>query len=127
MKNHKLTLILFTICFLQIAFCQAQDIKRTYHWYFGVKAGIDFSNGYAQPDTTGKIAVFAGCSALSDTNGNLLMYTDGFFVYNRNHQIMPNGDSIAGYGTQYTNLNDTTTFSYSTALGQMPELRRVIQ
>ncbi|TVR88124.1 MAG: T9SS C-terminal target domain-containing protein [Saprospirales bacterium] len=36
----------------------------------------------------------SGKSTISDKEGNLLFYTDGFDVYNRNHQIMLNGDSV---------------------------------
>ena len=31
---------------------------------------------------------------ISDEAGNLLMYTDGFKVWNRNHSVMPNGNSL---------------------------------
>lgn len=35
-------------------------------------------------------------SSLSDRDGNLLLYTDGLTVWNRNHQPMPNGGGLAG-------------------------------
>jgi hypothetical protein len=35
-------------------------------------------------------------SSLSDRDGNLLLYTDGLTVWNRNHQPMPNGSGLAG-------------------------------
>jgi hypothetical protein len=31
-------------------------------------------------------------ASISDTNGNLIFYTNGMHVANANHQIMPNGD-----------------------------------
>ncbi len=37
-----------------------------------------------------------GCASISDFNGNLLFYTDGITVYNRNHGIMPNGTGLKG-------------------------------
>lgn len=37
-----------------------------------------------------------GCASISDTNGNLLFYTNGEKVWNRNHQIMPLGDLLFG-------------------------------
>jgi hypothetical protein len=33
-----------------------------------------------------------GCSSISDFNGNLLFYTDGRNVWDRNHNVMPNAD-----------------------------------
>ncbi len=39
-----------------------------------------------------------GCSSVSDADGNLLFYTSGGTVWNRNHQIMPNGAGLSGNG-----------------------------
>ncbi|MBS1609919.1 MAG: gliding motility-associated C-terminal domain-containing protein [Bacteroidetes bacterium] len=36
------------------------------------------------------------CSSISDTAGNLLFYTNGITVYNRNHKVMQNGDGLVG-------------------------------
>ncbi|MCF6295552.1 MAG: T9SS type B sorting domain-containing protein, partial [Flavobacteriaceae bacterium] len=36
------------------------------------------------------------CSTISDANGNLLFYSDGTTVWNRNHQVMPNGNGLFG-------------------------------
>lgn len=87
----------FAFLFLHSESTSAQnpDIKRTWHWYFGDRAGIDFSSGMPVADTNGNINVWAGCAAISDTNGNLFMYTDGFRVWNREHNIMPNGAGLA--------------------------------
>ena len=38
----------------------------------------------------------AGCSTISDQAGNLLFYSNGLKVWNKLHEIMPNGDSIDG-------------------------------
>lgn len=37
-----------------------------------------------------------GCASICDSLGNLLFYTNGLFVWNREHSVMPNGDSILG-------------------------------
>ncbi len=37
-----------------------------------------------------------GCSTISDKDGNLMFYTDGITVYDRKHQIMPNGTDLYG-------------------------------
>lgn len=38
----------------------------------------------------------SGCSVICDKDGNLQFYTNGQKVWNRQHNIMPNGDGIAG-------------------------------
>ena len=68
------------------------------NWYFGEHAGITFNNGAPIALTncaTSFSNQFATCS-ISDSLGNLLFYSDGFRVYNRNHTIMPNGHFING-------------------------------
>ncbi len=88
----KSIIIIWLFAFISFSgFCQ---IERTYHWYFGDKAGIDFSSGQPVAVTDGQMSVLSGCSSMSDKQGNLLMYTDGKSVWNRNHQIMPNGTGL---------------------------------
>jgi len=91
MKKLLPLITLLCLLILQTAFTQ---IERTYHWYFGDKAGIDFSSEQPVAVTDGEMSVLEGCSSISDKNGNLLMYTDGKSVWNRNHQIMPNGTGL---------------------------------
>jgi gliding motility-associated-like protein len=67
-------------------------------WFFGVNAGLNFNTN---PVTSilglslGHIST-EGCATISDSNGNLLFYTNGVNVRNKNHQIMMNGNSMAG-------------------------------
>jgi len=98
MKKLLLLFSLFTFCFSLFTALQAQnpDLKRTWHWYFGHGAGLDFSNGAPVAVTNNILSIqFGGMSAISDTSGQLLFYTDGnTTVVNRNHQPMPNGSNI---------------------------------
>ena len=54
---------------------------------------------------------YSNSANISDDQGNLLFYTNGFHVANAQHQIIPNGDSLGyvflpgGYGTYFTNYN----------------------
>lgn len=59
-------------------------------------AGIDFSSGVAIIDTNGALNTPEGCATISDTLGNLMFYTNGTYVWNRLHQIMPNGSGLSG-------------------------------
>ena len=71
--------------------------KEANIWYFGFKAGLDFNSGSPVPLTNGKLITYEGCSSISDkTTGQLLFYTCGDTVYNRNLQIMPNGTGLLG-------------------------------
>ncbi|GAB4210193.1 MAG: hypothetical protein Fur0023_22500 [Bacteroidia bacterium] len=80
-----------------LLYAQNPDIKRTWHWYFGVGAGLDFSSGTVVADTNGKLHAKEGCAAISDTSGNLLFYTDGDTIWDRTHNPMPNGTGLASY------------------------------
>ncbi|MEI6310709.1 MAG: T9SS type B sorting domain-containing protein [Bacteroidota bacterium] len=37
-----------------------------------------------------------GCATISDKEGNLLFYTNGVNVWNKNHNLMPNGNGLGG-------------------------------
>lgn len=69
-------------------------------WYFGQNAGLQFdaASGTVTGITDGRIDTLEGCTTISDTDGNLLFYSDGRTVWNRNHQIMSNGDYFGGTG-----------------------------
>ncbi|MDH6357185.1 PKD domain-containing protein [Parabacteroides sp. PF5-9] len=94
---------------------QAQ--KEATNWFFGNRAGLTWNttrdlavtglNG--TPDTlltglptdvTGSsISTTEGCFSLSDAKGNLLFYSDGISIWNKNHATMPNGTSMTGNGS----------------------------
>jgi len=64
-------------------------------WYFGRNAGIDFNTSTPTP-ITGSLNTYEGCSSFSDTNGNLLFYSDGTRVWDKNGSLMPNGINLKG-------------------------------
>jgi gliding motility-associated-like protein len=66
------------------------------NWYFGNQAGVTFSSGSPVAVTNGKLISYEGCATLSDKAGQLLAYTNGENVWDRNHQVMPNGSSGLG-------------------------------
>jgi len=87
-------LFLYLLCFLYFAFAKAQ--LESSFWYFGVNAGIDFSSGTPTAIDDGQLVTLEGCSTISDATGNLLFYTDGSLVYDRNHSQMLNGFGLKG-------------------------------
>jgi len=86
------------ICFLffLIIFQISQAQLESAHWYFGINAGLDFTSGTPEVVYDGALSTGEGCASISDPDGNLLFYTDGTLVYNRNHQVMPNGSGLLG-------------------------------
>jgi gliding motility-associated-like protein len=73
--------------------------KEAAIWYFGNYAGLDFNSGNPVALTNGKLVTKEGCTTISDKDGKLLFYTDGSIVYNKNHQIMPNGYGLLGHNS----------------------------
>ncbi len=72
-------------------------------WYFGDKAGIDFNSGSPVAIFDSKMDIAEGCASICDTNGDLLFYTNGVTVWDKNHNVMPNGTGLKG--------NDSSTQS----------------
>ena len=70
---------------------------ETDNWYFGYNAGISFSSGSPGALTNGALTSDEGCSSISDSAGNLLFYTNGVKVWDKNHQLMPNGIGLYGH------------------------------
>ena len=66
-------------------------------WYFGERAGLDFNSGAPVALTNGQLDTLEGCATISNNSGQLLFYTDGITVWDRNHAIMPNGTGLFGH------------------------------
>lgn len=64
------------------------------NWYFGQGARINFNTAAATAVTT--INTNEGCSAISDSSGNPLFYTDGITVWDKNNNPMPGGTLLNG-------------------------------
>ncbi|TXD48298.1 T9SS type B sorting domain-containing protein [Polaribacter sp. IC073] len=90
MKNSFI-IILFLLSFL---FAYSQN--ETNNWHFGEKGGINFNLGNLTVLTDSKIEAPAGSASISDPNGNLLFYTNGVSVWNKNNDIMEGGTGLAG-------------------------------
>ncbi|ANB16197.1 PKD domain protein [Dokdonella koreensis DS-123] len=64
-------------------------------WRFGQFAGLDFSSGLVVV-VPSAVNTLEGVATTSDNAGNLLFYTDGLTVWNRNDVPMPNGTGLFG-------------------------------
>lgn len=74
------------------------------NWYFGNRASISFSSGSAVPANTSQMTSLEGCASVSDrATGDLLFYTNGLQIWDRNNTIMPNGSGLlSGASTSAT-------------------------
>lgn len=85
----KLTFLLL----LLIHAVNANSQGEANNWYFGNFAGVQFqADGSVIALSDGLMITNEGCSSMSDMDGNLLFYTDGRTVWDRNHVKMPNGN-----------------------------------
>ena len=85
-------LFVCALCTINSVTAQNQDA----FWYFGANAGIDFNQSPPMAIDDGQIVTLEGCATISSSTGDLLFYTDGSTVYNRNHVLMLNGDNLLG-------------------------------
>lgn len=91
--------ILLLLCLLPIStIVNGQFMKFNSNiWYFGGNAGLNFNSGYPVALSNGAINTIEGCATICDSTGTILFYTDGTKIYNRLHQIMPNGSGLLGH------------------------------
>lgn len=87
---------LFSVLLLLLPlFTGAQNSNANNVWLFGTNAGLDFNT---TPPTaiSGQLVAEEGSSSISDPDGNLLFYTNGMNIWDKNHNIMPNGSGLLG-------------------------------
>ncbi len=66
-------------------------------WYFGLGAGINFNVSPPEVLLDGKIYTREGVATISDKKtGQLLFYTEGTKIWDKNQQVMPNGSGLKG-------------------------------
>lgn len=104
---RKITLVAFLIAFTSIAVFAGDTTRCSYvtprqadNWIFRLNAGIKFMDNSVTssnlPLSSPNVPFANGTSTLSDAEGNLLLYTDGMRVYNKNHMEINFGDPMDG-------------------------------
>jgi hypothetical protein len=86
---------LFVLCLTGTVFSSFSQGEAN-KWYFGNKAGLDFSTTPPSNLSNGQIMTVAGCSSIADASGGLVFYTDGDTIWNKQHQVMANGTGLMG-------------------------------
>ncbi len=96
--SHKCFQIRFFVflSLLLVAIAAKAQQKEANTWYFGNYLGLDFNSGTAVPLNDGQLNTIEGVATISDSNGALLFYTDGIKIWNKFHQVMPNGIGLFG-------------------------------
>ena len=69
------------------------------NWYFGYNIALTFSSGVPAELPLAPMQALEGCASLSDASGNLLFYSNGVGVWDRDHVLMPNGIGLNGSQT----------------------------
>lgn len=87
----KLLLTFKLICLFAVSFSQ-----RGNNWQFGGFAGLDFNSGTPVPINS-QMYQLEGSASISDMNGQLLFYSDGVKIWNKNNTVMPNGTGLWGH------------------------------
>ena len=93
MKN--ITLFI-TIILLTVSTVNAQNKRQNNNWVFGRGAAVEFNNGNITP----KFNMFSSaeaCASLSNpSTGELMCYTNGVSIMDKNGNLLQNGDSLNG-------------------------------
>jgi len=86
---------------LLLLFCSDLTAQQNNMWYFGRKAALNFNITTPGPIpsvlSNSVMNADEGSASICDQNGNLLFYTNSKTVFNRNHQVMLNGDGLMGH------------------------------
>ncbi len=105
-------LLLSTIVFALLT-ANSFSQKEVNRWYFGGFRGLDFTGGGTPTViTTNAMNTWEGCSSISDNcTGELLFYTNGVKVWDKNDIQMPNGIGLLGGNTTGLTPSSTTQSS----------------
>lgn len=79
------------LCSLYLLSQDAISQKEATYWFFGAHAGLYFNHAGPVPEIGSKMLSQDGCAVMSDkSTGELLFYSNGRNVWNRDHKQMPN-------------------------------------
>jgi hypothetical protein len=100
MKKIATALFCLAVSAMLVFSVNAQNAAK--NWIFGQKARINFNGSTPTVSSVNTINTNEGSSSISDSNGNLLFYTDGITVWDKNNNIMANGTGLLGSASSTT-------------------------
>jgi hypothetical protein len=93
----KKLLFIVLLFFTSFSFAQLENAN----WCFGFNAGVNFNTNPPTAISSQITLTNPGScevsASVSDDNGQLLFYTDGINVWDKNNVAMPNGNGLYGY------------------------------
>ncbi len=97
--------IIATVWSVLCTFCVFAQLENS-NFVLPDSTGINFSSGMPEPFISGMFG-YESAASISDSLGNLLFYTNGEIVWNKNHESMPNGTGLdiglnSGIGSSIT-------------------------
>lgn len=95
MPRHSKIVVLLIVC-ISVFSLSMHAQQETSKWYFGANHAVDFASGVPKVIQPSAIYGQEGSASIADANGNLLFYTSGDTVWNKNHQMMQNGGGLFG-------------------------------
>ncbi|MDN5200039.1 gliding motility-associated C-terminal domain-containing protein [Fulvivirgaceae bacterium BMA10] len=87
--------LIFISLIIQIAHLAVAQKERAV-WYFGNGIGLDFNHDPPSVLEGGRIGSPESCASICDDTGTLLFYSNGVSVWNRDHEVMENGEGLMG-------------------------------
>jgi gliding motility-associated-like protein len=89
----------FLFCFaLLLCYSETWAQQENHIWAFGNNAGLNFTNGSPVPFNT-SMQSREGTASVANSTGQLLFYTEGSTVWDRNGSPMPNGTDLTPFAT----------------------------
>ncbi len=123
--NHRILCLLFTglLMMAVVSYGQYEDV-----WAFGTQSGMDFRGSRPKPVMT-RMGVYPGTNlsafgegnaSICDDRGELLFYTEGYYVWNKNGEVMPNGVGLMPIVSN-NGYSPTSSTSQGAVIVPMPE------
>lgn len=97
----KRKLLVAAFCGLSLLNAAAQQSNI---WYFGNRAGLNFNpsgTGIPTALTNSQMNANEGSATICDIDGNVLLYTNGETVWNKNHTVVGNGENLGGHKSSF--------------------------
>lgn len=102
---------------INVKICMESSGQEGAKWYFGANAGLNFSASPPSPITDGKINTKEGVSSIANSKGELLFYSDGIKVWNKD------GDEMTCLGGPCAPLKGSATSTQSVLIVPQPTCR----
>ncbi|WP_375447445.1 gliding motility-associated C-terminal domain-containing protein [uncultured Fibrella sp.] len=101
---------------IRVSLCPEESGSPGSKWYFGNNAGLDFGGDSPKPLTDGKLSTIEGSASITDTKGNILFYSDGITVYDKDGKPMQVYDPISGSLTSSSAVLGGNKYSTQSAI-----------